>query len=37
MFFCSVVEAPDALHLKMVDRFVVASEAIEDWMINTGN
>ena len=36
LIFCSVVEAPDELHLKMGDSFVVASESIEDWMINVG-
>jgi uncharacterized protein YegJ (DUF2314 family) len=33
---CSVGEAPDALHLKRDTSFVVASEVIEDWMINHG-
>jgi hypothetical protein len=36
LIYCSVVEAPDALHLKRGDSFVVASESIEDWMINIG-
>jgi hypothetical protein len=36
LIFCSVGEAPDALHLKRDASFVVASESIEDWMINHG-
>jgi uncharacterized protein YegJ (DUF2314 family) len=36
LIFCSVGEAPDALHLKGYASFVVASEWIEDWMINHG-
>ncbi len=36
LIFCSVGEAPDALHLKRGASFVVASESIEDWMINHG-
>ena len=36
LIYCSVVEAPDALHLKRGDSFVVGSESIEDWMINSG-
>jgi uncharacterized protein YegJ (DUF2314 family) len=36
LIFCSVGEAPVALHLKRGDTFVVASESIEDWMINHG-
>jgi hypothetical protein len=34
LIFCSVVESPDALHLKRGTSFVIASELIEDWMIN---
>jgi uncharacterized protein YegJ (DUF2314 family) len=34
LLFCSVGEAPDALHLERFTSFVVASESIEDWMIN---
>ncbi len=34
LIFCSVAKAPDALQLKSGTRFVVASEWIEDWMIN---
>lgn len=34
LVFCSVAEAPDALHLKRGTNFVVTSESIEDWMIN---
>lgn len=34
LVFCSVFEAPDALHLKGGESFVVANEVIEDWMIN---
>lgn len=36
LVFCSVFEAPDELRLKPGDSFVVASESIEDWMINQG-
>jgi Uncharacterized protein conserved in bacteria (DUF2314) len=36
LIFCSVGETPDALHLKRDPSFVVASEVIEDWMINQG-
>jgi uncharacterized protein YegJ (DUF2314 family) len=36
LIFCTVGEAPDALHLKSEASFVVASESIEDWMINHG-
>ena len=36
LIFCSGHEAPDALHLKRDASFVVASESIEDWMINHG-
>lgn len=36
LLFCSVGEAPDALHLKRDSSFVVATEVIEDWMINHG-
>jgi uncharacterized protein YegJ (DUF2314 family) len=34
LIFCSVADAPDALLLKRDVSFVVASESIEDWMIN---
>jgi hypothetical protein len=34
LVFGIVHEAPDALHLKPGTSFVVASESIEDWMIN---
>jgi uncharacterized protein YegJ (DUF2314 family) len=34
LVFCSVFEAPDELRLKPGTSFVVASESIEDWMIN---
>jgi uncharacterized protein YegJ (DUF2314 family) len=34
LIFCTVAEAPDALQLKSSSSFVVASELIEDWMIN---
>ena len=34
LIFCSVHEAPDALHLERGTSFVIASELIEDWMIN---
>ena len=34
LIFCSVAEAPDALHLKRGSSFVIAAESIEDWMIN---
>jgi uncharacterized protein YegJ (DUF2314 family) len=34
LIFCSVGEAPDALHLKRGTSFVIASELIEDWTIN---
>jgi uncharacterized protein YegJ (DUF2314 family) len=34
LIFCTVGEAPDALQLKRGTSFVVASESIEDWMIN---
>jgi hypothetical protein len=37
LIFCSVVEAPDALHLKRGNSFVIESELIEDWMINHGD
>jgi uncharacterized protein YegJ (DUF2314 family) len=36
LVFCSVFEAPDELLLKPGTSFVVASESIEDWMINQG-
>jgi uncharacterized protein YegJ (DUF2314 family) len=36
LIFCSVGEAPDALQLNRDASFVVASESIEDWMINHG-
>jgi Uncharacterized protein conserved in bacteria (DUF2314) len=36
LIFCSVGEAPDALHLSKGASFVVAGESIEDWMINHG-
>jgi uncharacterized protein YegJ (DUF2314 family) len=36
LIFCSVFEAADALHLERGASFVVASESIEDWMINHG-
>jgi uncharacterized protein YegJ (DUF2314 family) len=36
LIFCSVGEAPDALHLVRDTSFIVASELIEDWMINHG-
>jgi uncharacterized protein YegJ (DUF2314 family) len=36
LVFCSVCEAPDELHLNKGASFVVASEWIEDWMINNG-
>jgi uncharacterized protein YegJ (DUF2314 family) len=36
LIFCSVGEAPDALHLKRNTSFVIASEFIEDWIINQG-
>lgn len=36
LIFCSVAEAPDSLHLKRDASFVVASESIEDWIINHG-
>jgi len=34
LIFCSVQEAPDALHLERGTSFVIASDLIEDWMIN---
>lgn len=34
--FCSVHESPDALHLERGTGFVIASDLIEDWMINQG-
>jgi uncharacterized protein YegJ (DUF2314 family) len=34
LIFCSVREAPDALHLNRDTSFVVTNESIEDWMIN---
>ena len=34
LVFCSVAEAHDALHLNRGTSFVIASESIEDWMIN---
>jgi uncharacterized protein YegJ (DUF2314 family) len=34
LIFCSVGQAPDALQLKRGTSFVIASESIEDWMIN---
>lgn len=34
LVFCSVFEAPEELRLKPGTSFVVASESIEDWMIN---
>ena len=36
LVFCSVAEAPDALHLQRGTSFVIASESIEDWMIHHG-
>lgn len=36
LLFCSVGEAPDALHLDRSVSFLIASESIEDWMINDG-
>jgi uncharacterized protein YegJ (DUF2314 family) len=36
LIFCSVGEAPDAVHLKRDTSFVVSGEVIEDWMINHG-
>lgn len=36
LIFSSVAEAPDALHLKRGDTFVISSELIENWMINYG-
>jgi len=36
LVFCSVGEAPDALHLKAGTSFVIATESIEDWMIHHG-
>ena len=34
LIFCSVGEAPDAMHLKRDTSFVIASDVIDDWMIN---
>ncbi|MBX3443415.1 MAG: DUF2314 domain-containing protein, partial [Planctomyces sp.] len=34
LIFCSVLEAPVELQLKSGTSYVVASESIEDWMIN---
>ena len=34
LIFCSVFEAPEALHLERGTSFVIASDLIEDWMIN---
>jgi uncharacterized protein YegJ (DUF2314 family) len=34
LIFCSVREAPDALQLKSGSSFVVASDSIDDWLIN---
>jgi uncharacterized protein YegJ (DUF2314 family) len=34
LIFCSVREAPDALHLNRDTSFVVTSESVDDWMIN---
>ena len=34
LVFCSVYEAPDGLHLERGTSFVIASDLIEDWMIN---
>jgi hypothetical protein len=36
LVFCSVGEAPDALHLNPGTSFVIVSESIEDWMIHHG-
>jgi uncharacterized protein YegJ (DUF2314 family) len=36
LILCSVVEAPDALHLTRDASLAVASESIEDWMIVHG-
>lgn len=36
LVFCSVFEAPDELRLNPGTSFVVASESIEDWMIDQG-
>ena len=36
LVFCLVGEAPDKLRLRPGTAFVVASESIEDWMINNG-
>ncbi len=34
LIFCTVVEAPEALQLTNGTSFVIASDSIEDWMIN---
>ena len=34
LVFCSVYEAPDGLHLGRGTSFVIASDLVEDWMIN---
>ena len=34
LIFCSVQEAPDALHLERGTSLVIASDLIEDWLIN---
>jgi uncharacterized protein YegJ (DUF2314 family) len=34
LIFCWVQEAPDSLHLERGTSFVIASDLIEDWMIN---
>src|SRR5262252_4502361 len=36
LMFCSVQEAPDDLQLERGTSFVIASDLIEDWMINRG-
>ena len=36
LIFCSVFEAPDTLHLEHGTSFAIASDLIEDWMINQG-
>jgi uncharacterized protein YegJ (DUF2314 family) len=36
LIFCSVGEAPDALRLKRGTSFVIASDSVEDWLINQG-
>jgi hypothetical protein len=34
LFFCSIGEAPEQLHLNKGDSFVIEDKIIEDWMIN---